>query len=155
MPKIINDPTNKILAAAVEIRKKVGEENLSMRQVAKKAGVSVGTIYNYYANKEELFAAIEKHKGEMLRKEIASYRGKDKSLSEALQELYDMATKAIELSEDASLVTDALTKSFSYIGKKEGREKEIFAIAAEAVVNGIRAFRKKETLLFVANTLLA
>ena len=46
MPKILIDPTNKILSSAAEVLKKVGEEDFSMRLVAKKAQVSVGTIYN-------------------------------------------------------------------------------------------------------------
>lgn len=35
-----------------------GFEKASLRQIVKKAGTTLGNFYNYYANKEELFASI-------------------------------------------------------------------------------------------------
>lgn len=44
-----------ILQAAAHILLKDGFEKLNTNHVAEKAGVSVGSLYQYYANKEELF----------------------------------------------------------------------------------------------------
>lgn len=44
-----------ILAAAAHILLKDGFEKLNTNHVAEKAGVSVGSLYQYYSNKEEMF----------------------------------------------------------------------------------------------------
>ena len=48
-----------------------GYANLSMRQIAKAVGCSVGTIYLYYANKDALYGALV---DEAVRHLIASYQ---------------------------------------------------------------------------------
>jgi len=49
------DVRDKIGQAAVECFKDVGYEKASMRQIAGKAGLSVGNLYRYFPNKEALF----------------------------------------------------------------------------------------------------
>ena len=44
--------------AALENGLEKGFQNLTMASVAKEAGISVGTIYLYYKNKDELFASL-------------------------------------------------------------------------------------------------
>ncbi len=58
MPKIIEAPKDKILAVAKERLFAEGYRGLSLRGVAAECGVSVGTIYNYYQNKDMLIATI-------------------------------------------------------------------------------------------------
>ena len=58
MPKIIEDVKNRILCAA---RKRLlgGDlSSFSARGIAEDCGIAVGTIYNYYRDKESLIAAI-------------------------------------------------------------------------------------------------
>ena len=44
-----------------------GIDELSIRFIAKKSGVAVGTVYNYFSNKEELLLALtEKYWKEIL-----------------------------------------------------------------------------------------
>ena len=55
MPKIIKDPEERILQAA---RKRLLDSDLSsfsLRGVASDCGIAVGTIYNYFKDKENLF----------------------------------------------------------------------------------------------------
>ena len=52
--RIIDNPKFLILSTAKEIIYNDGYENLSIRTVAKKCNISVGTIYNYYPTKKEL-----------------------------------------------------------------------------------------------------
>ncbi len=58
MPKIIKDLDQKILKAASELFRSQGYDQADIRQIAAKANIAVGTLYNYYRNKEELFAAV-------------------------------------------------------------------------------------------------
>lgn len=47
-----------VLEAAREVFKEVGFEKSDMRTIAQKAGIAVGTIYNYFSGKDELFETI-------------------------------------------------------------------------------------------------
>lgn len=50
-----------ILNAALEIFARKGFTAATIPEIAAKAGIAVGTIYNYYPNKRELFIAVIKH----------------------------------------------------------------------------------------------
>ncbi|KIS44757.1 TetR/AcrR family transcriptional regulator [Kosakonia radicincitans] len=47
-----------IIQAAVEVFQEQGYERTSMNEVARRVGGSKATLYNYFASKEELFAAV-------------------------------------------------------------------------------------------------
>jgi AcrR family transcriptional regulator len=55
-----------ILEAAEDLFAEAGYANTTMREVAGRAGLSVGTIYLYYGNKEELYT-------ELLRRRLDSF----------------------------------------------------------------------------------
>ena len=56
-----------ILKATVQVLLKVGKEKLTTTRVAARAGVSVGTLYQYFPNKSALLrAALRLHVGEIL-----------------------------------------------------------------------------------------
>ena len=55
MPKIIKDLKPQIKQAALELYETIGYNKVSMRGIAKKVGIAVGTLYNYYPNKDTLF----------------------------------------------------------------------------------------------------
>lgn len=54
MPKKIDQPKETILKYAIEILEVEGYEGLNIRALAKKSGVSIGTIYNYFEDKQGL-----------------------------------------------------------------------------------------------------
>ena len=56
-----------ILKATVQVLLKVGKEKLTTTRVAARAGVSVGTLYQYFPNKSALLrAAMRLHMEEVL-----------------------------------------------------------------------------------------
>lgn len=57
MPKIIDHAEKAILQAAREELKE-NPQSFSMRQIASKANIAVGTIYHYFPDKVDLIAAI-------------------------------------------------------------------------------------------------
>ncbi len=57
---------NQILDAARALLFSVGINNISISKIAKKAELGVGTIYFYYKNKEEIFAALQEEGLEIL-----------------------------------------------------------------------------------------
>ncbi len=58
MPKIIKNVRENIISTTKTIISEKGFNLLTMRDVAKKTGYSVGTIYNYFPNKMSILAAI-------------------------------------------------------------------------------------------------
>lgn len=58
MPKIIKDPKEKILKVSSKELETKGYEKLSMREIAKKSGIGLGTIYNYFDDKLSIVAAL-------------------------------------------------------------------------------------------------
>jgi AcrR family transcriptional regulator len=55
MPKVIDKVEEKINNSAFRLFGKNGYNNITMKMVAQDVGISVGTLYNYYSNKEDLF----------------------------------------------------------------------------------------------------
>jgi len=93
MPKIIKDIEAKILRSAIELLKEKGYENVDMRLVAKANGIAVGTLYNYFSNKEELFlSALEESWSdtiEILDTIVESEETPDNKLTKFIETLYD------------------------------------------------------------------
>ena len=58
MPKIIKDVEATIRNSAIELFVELSYINVDMRMIAKKSGVAVGTLYNYYENKKQLYVSI-------------------------------------------------------------------------------------------------
>ena len=58
MPKIIKNPEDRILQAAGKRLLDKDLSSFSLRGVASGCGIAVGTIYNYFKDKESLMAAV-------------------------------------------------------------------------------------------------
>ena len=51
----------RLLACAQQLTEEGGAQAVSMRALAVRAGVATGTVYNYFANKDELLLALTEH----------------------------------------------------------------------------------------------
>lgn len=58
MRKLTDEKRNAILAAASAVFQEFGYERASMNEVAKRAGGSKATLYNYFPSKEALFESV-------------------------------------------------------------------------------------------------
>lgn len=56
--KLPQEKRERILRVAVEEFANNGFENTSIQQIAKKSGISVGSVYKYFENKETLFSMV-------------------------------------------------------------------------------------------------
>lgn len=67
MPKVIHGIRESILKRADEIIELGDYDKFSMREIAKKCSVAVGTLYNYFPSKDELLlAVIDSHWQDMM-----------------------------------------------------------------------------------------
>lgn len=58
MPKVINDIEKNIFNAAMKLFGDLGYGNVDMKMIANRAGIAVGTLYNYYPNKMQLYLNV-------------------------------------------------------------------------------------------------
>ena len=85
----------KIMAAALELFAKRGYHNTSITQIAKKAEVAKGLIYNYFTSKEDLLTAVVQDAmsdSEGILQEIISIKDPQKRLKFA----FDLSFKLME-----------------------------------------------------------
>src|ERR1700740_2538648 len=77
--------------ATIQVLLSHGAERLTTTKVAERAGVSVGTLYQYYPNKRSLlFAVLENHLNKVAaRVEAACQSARHKPLAEMIQEMVE------------------------------------------------------------------
>src|ERR1700722_17948966 len=69
----------KIIEAVIELIADVGAEAVQMRDVAKRSGVALATVYRYFNSKDYLLAAaLEDWQKRLTRRILASRAGSDK-----------------------------------------------------------------------------
>lgn len=69
-PSKIMETKEKILDIAAEIIMEDGYQNLSMRKIGSRIGMTAANLYNYYSNKDELNIAIRTRAGKILYKAL-------------------------------------------------------------------------------------
>ncbi|MFW6312069.1 MAG: TetR/AcrR family transcriptional regulator [Nanoarchaeota archaeon] len=60
MPKIIENVEEKTFKNVIDLINENGFKNTSMKMIADKTGIAVGTLYNYFSNKENLIFYVIK-----------------------------------------------------------------------------------------------
>src|SRR6516225_1008903 len=80
-----------ISEATIQVLLSHGSDRLTTTRVADRAGVSVGTLYQYYPNKQSLlFAVMEHHLGKVAEAvEAACEQGRRKPLAEMIKQVVE------------------------------------------------------------------
>lgn len=93
MPKIINSLRERIKEEATVLFCKLGFQKVDMKTIAKSCDIAVGTLYNYYPNKKELYISIVRESwDETFRKMdsiIIKSEEKEENLKAVIRILYD------------------------------------------------------------------
>jgi len=144
------DTVDTILAATTRVLKQVGFDGLTTNAVAERAGVSIGSLYQYFPNKEALvLALIDRHSEEMnaaILKELA--RVAQLPIAEAVRAVIELTIRAHAIDPQLHRV---LTEQVPRIGKL-ARLRELDNIS-HRMVAGMLATRRAE--LAVENLELA
>lgn len=83
----------KILQAAVDSFSQTGYDRTKMEDIAKRLGLSKGTIYLYFKSKEDLFVAICEHNIRESDKEDAGFFIKKENVASDAEQIYDNIRK--------------------------------------------------------------
>lgn len=78
-----------ILLSAKEIALEQGITKINIRSVAKKSGISIGTVYNYYPKKDDLLVSVIEDFWSQALENIDFNALADKSFYEKIQEIYN------------------------------------------------------------------
>jgi len=130
-----------LLDATARVLRREGYDRASTNRIAAVAGVSVGSLYQYFPNKEALVAAlVARHNREilhLLRDALKEVAGLD--LASAMRELVKAAV-------DAHLVDPALHRIFAEQVPRMGQLAKIEALQRETflLVRGYLEERRKE-----------
>jgi len=93
MPKVTSmykaEVKEKIIQAAIESFAKTGFDRTKMEDIAKRLGLSKGTIYLYFDSKEDLFLAICEHNIQEGDKEDAGLFLKKENVASDAEQIYD------------------------------------------------------------------
>lgn len=89
MPKILNNPKERILKEAKKMLDTNGYKNFSMRELAKNSNIGLGTVYNYFSNKEAIVRAIIKTDWQNLISELANTNSKNIDFVDKMKFIYD------------------------------------------------------------------
>ena len=136
-PKVVFEPrklpiqarstasVNSILEATIQVLRDVGKEQLTTTRVARRAGVSVGTLYQYFPNKKALLQAV-------LRNHLESVAG-------ALEEVCRNATN----SSLAQIVTELVDTFLEAKMKEIKTSVALYSVSSD--VDGSRIAREIST----------
>lgn len=93
MPKIIHDLNKRIEQSALELFNAYDYNQVDMKMIAKKCNIAVGTLYNYYPNKKQLFIHIVecswRKTSQALDKIYLQDLNAEEKLSQSIEVLYD------------------------------------------------------------------
>ena len=95
MPKIVDHEQyrKELLWKSFDLFAQKGYASITMREIAKEVGVSTGTLYHYFPNKEALFLQlVEEQTGKDI-SDFLSEAGDAKSLSERIKTLINFFAK--------------------------------------------------------------
>jgi TetR/AcrR family transcriptional regulator, repressor for uid operon len=165
-PEPALDRRVQILEAAMVCFAKHGFHQASMHDISAEAGISVGLIYRYFANKEAVIAAMaDRHKKEI--HDVLERARQALSLRESLEILFtahccenspkvqsafvvDLYAEASRNPQIADLVRDVLQTAMNGVTDLIARSPE----AKDGVTHGLKAHEMAELIFAVARGML-
>ena len=96
MPKIVDREKyrKELLWKSFDLFAQKGYASITMREIAKELGVSTGTLYHYFPNKEALFLQLVEEQAEQDISDFLAEAGDVKSLSDQIKTLINFLAKS-------------------------------------------------------------
>jgi AcrR family transcriptional regulator len=91
----MKDVNDKILDVAIELAEEGGFENVRQRDVAKRAGVALGTLYKRFRSKEDILSAAIARQTEQLERRMERKPATGATPTVRMASFFQMVTKAM------------------------------------------------------------
>jgi AcrR family transcriptional regulator len=150
-----------ILKATVQVLLRVGKEKLTTTRVAQRAGVSVGTLYQYFPNKsallkaalrlrvEEILAEVEKvcivergqpveEMAEALARAFIEVKMRDPKTSRALYQVSSDVEGAKMMSSSAARVNEKIARLLETAPEQLTRDPHLMASILQGTIAGVK-----------------
>ena len=115
--KIPQEKRKRVLDAATDEFATYGFENTSIQQIAKRAEISVGSVYKYFENKDELFAMVVKENLSLLEELLVLHSSSNEDImvkaEKVLKELLRFSKKHPQLIKLYCAITTGNNTEFS------------------------------------------
>jgi len=142
---------SQILADALKLFKEKGYHNVSMHEIAAKTEFSIGTLYKFFKNKEDLYSALIIEKAETICQIVDEVLSKKDDIENMVKSYIDVKTKVFKENLDfirILIVETQKEKSFgkeTHLGKvlHELHQKELKKVAL-LLEKGIRQKKFKK-----------
>ncbi len=127
----INKRKQRIIDAAIEVLKENSIEETTVRKIASKAGLTTGSLYHHYKNKDEILFDVMKQSLQFTHRMIERVRNEKKSkkggelLSEIVSEVGKRLSKADEQKLHILLLNDVIARNREIKGKYQSNYTEI------------------------------
>jgi len=121
----------KIINAAIEVVREKSVEEATVREIAEKAGVTTGSIYHYYKNKDELLYDVINHSIHFSHEISEMNESKTKNQDELLLEITDAICSRLSKIDEQKLHLLLLSDVIS----KNGEMKEKYKLNYENIIN--------------------
>lgn len=123
--KISDDKRTKILEVAIDEFSKKGFNSANINDISKNAGISIGSMYTYFASKEDLFLTVINYGYELLEdalQEIALARG---DVFDKLEKMFRFAQKySKKYKKVTQIYLDITSESLAQLSRKLSRKME-------------------------------
>lgn len=121
MPKIIDNVRNEILRVATDMFYNSELNDISIRKIAIKSKVGLGTVYNYFSSKEALLAEVVDFKAREQLELLKNTVSKKKDIREKAYEMFRL------IKEDISNIDNIRFKNMvTMLNEYPIKKKEIF-----------------------------
>lgn len=88
MPKILENPRERILEEGKRVLIESSYNDLNIRDIVKKCGIGIGTFYNYFKNKDELVTEIFMRDWKIIVSNAMNISKKDLCLKDKIYHIY-------------------------------------------------------------------
>ncbi len=160
--KLSDDKKQRILKVITEEFANNGFEKTSVSQIAQKSGISVGSVYKYFDNKENMFSMVVQYGLSKLEEMLTQLSESDEDIAVKaeiiLREIIKFSKKHPELIKlYCALTADGSSEIFSeYAGKIEAISADIFKkVISDAQKTGdVRKNADPKFLAFILHNIL-
>jgi len=128
--RISEEKRSRILHSAIDEFSSTGFSNANINEIARNAGVSIGSMYNYFNSKEDLFLTLINHAYQKLEEAISNVNLQDGDIFEKLERLVRAAQDHAKKNRKMiQIYLDMTSEGLTSLSKRLSRKME--TISAE------------------------
>lgn len=138
--KISSEKKERILNAAISEFAKKGFNAANINNIAKNAGVSIGSMYNYFASKEDLYLTLIDYGYQLLESVIARIDLSEGTIFDKFEKLLRAAQEySRKYPEIIHIYIDISTEGLSHLSEKLSRKMEsISALYYQSIIDAAK-----------------